>query len=93
MDSIADPKITFDDEGVCNYWHEYQKKARENLIHGKEGELQWESTVEKIKKQSKNKKYDCIIGVSGGVDSTYIAYLIKKAKLRPLVVHFDNGWN
>ncbi|MBL4708835.1 MAG: N-acetyl sugar amidotransferase [Flavobacteriales bacterium] len=93
MDNIVDPNITFDKEGVCNYWYEYHKKAEEKLIHGDEGKLKWQNAIEEIKGYSKNKKYDCIIGVSGGVDSTYVAYLVKKAKLRPLVVHFDNGWN
>tara|TARA_B110001469_G_scaffold118429_1_gene125178 strand:- start:438 stop:1568 length:1131 start_codon:yes stop_codon:yes gene_type:complete len=93
MDNIADPNISFDSKGVSNYWYDYHKKAKEKIIHGKEGELKWQSTIEQIKSDSKNKKYDCIIGVSGGVDSTYIAYLVKQAKLRPLVVHFDNGWN
>jgi len=93
MDNIADPNIIFDENGVCNYWHEYQKVAKRSLLHGPEGKKQWNDTINLIKKEGKEKKYDCIIGVSGGVDSTYIAYLVKKANLRPLVVHFDNGWN
>jgi len=93
MDNIADPDITFDENGVSNYWYEFHEKAKKGLIHGTEGKQKWESIVNEIKKSSKNKKYDCIIGVSGGVDSTYIAYLVKQANLKPLVVHFDNGWN
>lgn len=93
MDNIADPNITFDKDGICNYWYSYHDAADEGLLHGKEGRDKWAQTIDKIKADSKSKKYDCIIGVSGGVDSTYIAYLVKKAKLRPLVVHFDNGWN
>ena len=93
MDNIADPNIVFDEDGVCNYWHEYQSKADLELVHGKEGELKWSKKVEEIKEKGKQRPYDCIIGVSGGVDSTFIAYLVKKAGLRPLVVHFDNGWN
>jgi len=93
MDNIADPDIKFDEQGICNYWYEYKEKAEEKLIHGEQGKRLWKSTVDKIKKASQGKKYDCIIGVSGGVDSTYAAYLVKKAELRPLVVHFDNGWN
>lgn len=93
MDNIADPNITFDENGVCNYWHEYQKVSAKSLLHGSEGEKKWANTIALIKEAGKGKKYDCIIGVSGGVDSTYIAYLVKKANLRPLVVHFDNGWN
>lgn len=93
MDNIADPNITFDKDGVSNYWYDYQQKANQLLVHGEKGKLKWQKTIEQLKKDGKNNKYDCIIGVSGGVDSTYIAYLVKEAKLRPLVVHFDNGWN
>lgn len=93
MDTIADPNITFDEEGVCNYWYEYQEAAKVKLIHGEAGEKKWADKIAAIKKAGKGKKYDCIIGVSGGVDSTYVAYLVKQAALRPLVVHFDNGWN
>ena len=93
MDNIADPSITFDENGICNYWYDYKKKASELVIHGKEGAEKWQTVVNDIKLGAKNKKYDCIIGVSGGVDSTYVAYLVKEAGLRPLVVHFDNGWN
>ena len=93
MDTIADPNIKFDEQGVCNYWHAYQAVASKQLIHGEAGRDKWKNTVAKLKSEGKGKKYDCIIGVSGGIDSTYIAYLVKQAKLRPLVVHFDNGWN
>ena len=93
MDNIADKSITFNVEGVSNYWHDYQEVASKTLIHGNEGEEKWKETIEALKLAGKGNKYDCIIGVSGGVDSTYIAYIVKEAKLRPLVVHFDNGWN
>ena len=93
MDNIADPNITFDENGICNYWHEYQETANRELFHGKEGEIKWNKYIEEIKLSGTDKQYDCIVGVSGGVDSTYIAYLVKQANLRPLVVHFDNGWN
>lgn len=93
MDNIADPNITFDKDGICNYWNEYMVAAKKGLLHGVKGKEKWAQTVAKIKANGITKKYDCIIGVSGGVDSTYIAYLVKEAKLKPLVVHFDNGWN
>jgi len=93
MDNIADPNIVFDNDGICNYWFDYKVAAKERLIHGEAGQKKWQETVAALKKEGKGKKYDCIIGVSGGVDSTYIAYLVKQAQLRPLVVHFDNGWN
>jgi N-acetyl sugar amidotransferase len=93
MDNIADPKITFDENGVCNYWYEYQEAAEKGLVHGKKGEKKWQDAVAQMKESGKGKPYDCVLGVSGGVDSTYTAYLIKETNLRPLVVHFDNGWN
>ena len=93
MDNMADPFITFDKEGISNYWYDYMAEAKEGLIHGEVGKKKWQDTINIIKKEGKGKKYDCIVGVSGGVDSTYVAYLVKEAKLRPLVVHFDNGWN
>jgi N-acetyl sugar amidotransferase len=93
MDNIADPDISFDDKGVCNYYHEYQQAAAKGVFPGKEGEEQLNKLAEKIKKEGKNKQYDCLIGLSGGVDSTYVAWLVKQLGLRPLAVHLDNGWN
>jgi len=93
MDNIADPNITFDENGVCNYYYEYLKSEKENVFKGEEGEKKLKETIEAIKLAGKGKKYDCILGVSGGVDSTYLAYLAKINNLRTLLVHFDNGWN
>ncbi|HEY6901902.1 MAG TPA: N-acetyl sugar amidotransferase [Puia sp.] len=93
MDNIADPGITFDEQGICNYYHEYQKAAREQVFEGTPGEQKLAALVDKIKKEGKGKPYDCLIGLSGGVDSSYVAYLVKQLGLRPLAVHLDNGWN
>jgi N-acetyl sugar amidotransferase len=93
MDNIADPNITFDENGVCNYYYEYFEKEKKHVKKGKEGEKYFQNIIKLIKKDGKNKPYDCILGLSGGVDSSYMAYLAKKVGLRPLVVHFDNGWN
>jgi N-acetyl sugar amidotransferase len=93
MDNISDPDITFDEEGVCNYYYEYKKAAAEGLFIGKEGEKKLADLVNKIKKEGKDKRYDCLIGLSGGVDSTYVALLVKQLGLRPLAVHLDNGWD
>jgi len=93
MDNIADPDIRFDEKGICNYCYEY--KAAEINEHVKDpnrNEL-LEKLITKIKKDGKDKPYDCITGVSGGVDSTYLILMAKKWGLRPLIVHFDNGWN
>ncbi len=92
MDNIADPNITFDSKGVCNYYYEYQEKDK-NVYKDAEGQKRLQGIVEKIKEAGKGKKYDCITGVSGGVDSTYVALQMKKLGLNPLIVHFDNGWN
>jgi N-acetyl sugar amidotransferase len=93
MDNIADPNITFDEKGICNYYYEYQQLANQNLFKGKEGETKLEALIEKIREEGKGKKYDCVTGISGGVDSSYLVLMAKKWGLRPLIVHFDNGWN
>ena len=58
MDNIADPNITFDENGVCNYWYDYQKAAKKGLIHGEKGNQKWEDTISLIKKEGVSKKYD-----------------------------------
>ncbi|CAN5386859.1 N-acetyl sugar amidotransferase [soil metagenome] len=93
MDTIADPDISFDENGISNYYWEYKKAERESVLTGKEGEEKLQQLAEQIKKSGKGKPYDCLIGVSGGVDSTYVAYLTNQLGLRPLAVHLDNGWN
>jgi N-acetyl sugar amidotransferase len=92
MDNIADPDITFDEKGICNYWHEY-KIAEKDVFPGSEGQSKLQQLADIIKAKGKGKRYDCLIGLSGGVDSTYVAFLVKKLGMRPLAVHLDNGWN
>ena len=90
----TDPDITFDDSGVCNHCYHYDKVASKKLIVSPDQrKAALDDAVTEMKRQGKGKSYDCIIGVSGGVDSTYVAYLTKELGLRPLAVHFDNGWN
>jgi N-acetyl sugar amidotransferase len=89
----TDPEITFDEKGVCNHCRRYEIELPKRVFRGIEAEQKLSKKVEAIKLSGKNKDYDCIIGVSGGVDSTYVAYLTKELGLRPLAVHFDNGWN
>lgn len=93
MDNIADPDISFNENGVCNYYYEYHEKAKFRLFNNEQNNSKLDEILKKIKTAGKAKEYDCIIGVSGGVDSTYVAYLVKQLGLRPLAVHFDNGWN
>ena len=89
----TDPDIVFDENGVCNHCHTYDRMVREYVVDGEEGLRHLEQTAQKIRKDGQGKKYDCVIGVSGGVDSTYVAYRVKKLGLRPLAVHLDNGWD
>jgi len=93
MDTTA-VEITFDDKGECNFCHQYDNVATKDLHIDKGGEERLNSLIEKIKKDGKNKKYDVLIGLSGGVDSSYVAYLVKNIYgLRALAIHLDNGWN
>lgn len=89
----TDPNIVFDNKGVCNHCHTHDDQIRKNVISGAAGEKKLEEIVARIKRLNKNKKYDCVIGVSGGVDSTYVAYKVVELGLRPLAVHLDNGWD
>lgn len=93
MDSTAN-EITFDENGICNYCHYYDNNLINEIFSNRGGEKKIEKLIQKIKKSGKKRKYDCLIGVSGGVDSSFVAYLVKKVYgLRPLAVHLDNGWN
>jgi N-acetyl sugar amidotransferase len=91
----TDPDITFDVNGYCNHCTDAIKRLNEiYFIDDEFKKSRLETIVDKIKKEGKGKKYDCIIGLSGGVDSSYLAYVaVKELKLRPLAVHLDNGWN
>jgi len=88
----SDPDIHFNENGVCNHCILYEKKMSAFLT-GKERDTQLEALINKIKKSGEGKEYDCVIGISGGVDSTYVAYKVKEFGLRPLAIHLDNGWN
>ena len=89
----SDPDINFDENGISNYWWEYHKSAETELKHGEEGLAFAQKLANKIKQENRNKPYDCLIGASGGVDSSYVAYWVHKLGLRALAVHLDNGWN
>jgi len=93
MDNIADPDITFDEKGICNYYYEYKEAEATQVFKGEAGTRKLNELVTQIKNDGAGKPYDCLIGLSGGVDSTYVAYLVKQLGLRPLAVHLDNGWN
>jgi N-acetyl sugar amidotransferase len=90
----TDPDIVFDDNGVCNHCLKYARIVSQRLVlNPDDRKIALDNAVAEMKRQGKGKDYDCVIGVSGGVDSTYVAYLTKELGLRPLAVHFDNGWN
>ncbi|MFT3679148.1 MAG: N-acetyl sugar amidotransferase [Ferruginibacter sp.] len=93
MDNIADPDFSVDEKGVSNYCYEYKKIEAEEIPAKEQREAMLERLVAQIKEEGKGNKYDCITGVSGGVDSSYLILLAKKWGLRTLIVHFDNGWN
>ncbi len=87
------PGITFDSEGICNYCRQIENLER-NFQTGKpEGQLKLDQLIKKIKLKGKNKKYDCVIGVSGGTDSSFLLLKAVEWGLRPLAVHYDNTWN
>lgn len=89
----TDPDITFDDNGICSHCHYHDSLYKQIVPNSQDAKILLSKLIEKIKEKGKSKKYDCIIGLSGGVDSTYVAFLVKELGLRPLAVHLDNGWN
>ncbi len=91
----TDPDIEFDDEGRSSYISEFDELYAPTLRRAQAGERQTEleALVEQIKADGRNKPYDVVIGVSGGVDSTYLVLRAVRLGLRPLCVHFDSGWN
>lgn len=93
MDTNDDPTISFNEKRICSYCLKYEKFAPVHLIpdHLKKSKIT--ELIDRIKEEGKGKPYDCILGVSGGVDSSYTSYLIKEYGLKPLLVHLDNSWN
>jgi N-acetyl sugar amidotransferase len=90
----SDSKIVFDASGRCEYCDNYYKNILPNWHTDERGEREIMAQVEKIKADGKGKDHDCLIGLSGGVDSSYVVYLAKeKFGLRPLLYHVDAGWN
>jgi N-acetyl sugar amidotransferase len=93
MDTSA-KEITFDANGVCNFCRECEEYLNKTIFRPLDTRTkELRESVERLKQLGKNDKYDCLIGLSGGVDSSYICYWAKQEGLRPLIVHFDNGWN
>lgn len=90
----TDTDIQFDEHGVCQRCREYEERILPGWNHGKGHEAELQELIAKIKKSGEGKKYDCILGLSGGLDSTYMLHLaVKEWGLRPFVFHIDCGWN
>jgi N-acetyl sugar amidotransferase len=92
LNSSDSTVFNLDKDGVCNYCN-YYASANANLGNADDKKRYIENKVSQMKAAGKGKSYDCILGVSGGTDSSYMAYWAKEQGLRPLVAHFDNGWN
>lgn len=86
------PNISFDDNGVCNYCHTHNT-LEERYPTGTEGQRRLRILAYEIKKAGRKNPFDCVIGVSGGKDSSYLLYLARELGLNPLAVHYDNGWD
>ena len=89
----SDPGIFFDEKGNCNHCVDFLTKYKQGVYQGEESDKKLEIIVNKIKKTKGKKKYDCLVGLSGGIDSSYVAYKVVQLGLTPLAVHMDNGWN
>jgi N-acetyl sugar amidotransferase len=92
LDSQNIDDFKLNENGICNYCIDLKEKLKK--FEDKESNERYlDSLICEIKKSGKRKSFDCILGVSGGVDSTFLAYWAYQNGLKPLVVHFDNGWN
>lgn len=90
----SDPNIQFDDRGRCDYCNNFEQTIKPNWHTDARGEAELAKLADKIRADGKGKDFDCIIGLSGGLDSSYVAYIAKeKMGLRPLLYHVDAGWN
>ena len=92
MDTSASD-IQFDSSGVCNYCREYFEHIDNFMRQHPDQQKALNELAQKIKNAGRRKEYDCIVGVSGGLDSSYVIYVVKKLGLKPLAIHLDNGWN
>ena len=90
----SDPRITFDKNGTCEYCQNYNEVILPEWKFGEDREAEFEKIAKKIRKDGEGKEFDCILGLSGGLDSAYMAHLVvTKFNLRPLLFHVDVGWN
>lgn len=89
----TDPDIQFDSHGQCNHCTHFLNRLTDRIYKPGISDQVLHKTIRRIKKSGKNKEYDCILGISGGIDSCYAAYILKQLGVRTLLVHMDNGWN
>lgn len=90
----SDPSVYFDAEGICNYYHEFKKIVEPRWDTSQSGRKLLLEQVSRIKAAGKGKEYDCLMGMSGGADSSYMLHkMVTEFGLRPLVFHVDAGWN
>lgn len=89
----SDPTISFDAAGVCNHCLTAERLLPKVQPSADRSRQQLEALASRIRRAGKGREYDCVIGLSGGVDSSYTAHLAHRLRLRPLAVHFDNGWD
>ena len=90
----SDSLITFDENGMCDHCHNFYENIKPNWHPDEKGALELKKIVDEIKEAGKGKEFDCLIGVSGGVDSSYLLYYAKEVLgLRPLAFACDTGWN
>ena len=89
----TDSAIVFDTQGVCDHCNTFDTEVKPNWHTGERGERELRQLVQAIKASGKGKDFDCIIGMSGGIDSSYLTYIATEFGLRPLVFHVDAGWN
>lgn len=90
----TNPELFFDEKGVCNRCNEFKNRILPMWNYGKGREDVLKNTIQKIKEVGKNNKYDCVIGLSGGFDSSYMLHMaVKEWGLRPLIIHIDSGWD
>lgn len=93
MDNSADPTIKFDEQGICNYCTDALKLKNSTYFSNEEGRKRLDKLMGEIKANEKDKPYDCIIGISGGLDSSYLAYIAAECGVRALAVHIDDGYD
>ncbi len=89
----SDEAITFDENGVCNHCRDFPQRTEGIWYPGQEGQARLARLTTSIQEQGRGKEYDCILGLSGGLDSSYLAIKLFELGFRPLVVHVDGGWN